>query len=225
MALEFVYDKRDYTEQKAISRASFILALREGGIMDIDLLRAMELIPREVFTPIRYRDLARSNVALPLPCGQIMTNPLTIAHMLFALKVEPGNTVLEVGTGSGYVSALLAQLGCQIITIERHLGLKNLAETVIDALDFSQSIQFIHGDGLRIKKSKFLFDRILLNGSLKEIPKNVQDRLSIGGKLVGASQKNNCEPVLTIMDRLDKDHFEIEEGLNLHIGKLVSNNF
>ena len=96
---------------RPIGAASFVLSLRAKGIRDTALLRAMELVPREVFAPRRFTDLARTDVALPLPCGQTMTGPATVAAMLLALGVQAGQRVLEVGTGSGYVTALLAGSG------------------------------------------------------------------------------------------------------------------
>src|SRR3712207_1199424 len=109
-------DARD--EQAAIGAASFILSLRAKGIRDTALLRDMELVPREVFAPRRFTNLTRTYVALPLPCGQTMTGPATVAAMLLTLGVQPGQRVLEVGTGSGYVTALLAHLGAEVTSVE-----------------------------------------------------------------------------------------------------------
>src|SRR5690606_5170717 len=102
-----------------IGVASFILSLRGSGIRDVELLRAMELVPREIFAPRRFTDLARTDVAIPLPCGQTMTAPRTVAVMLLALDVHPGQRILEIGTGSGYVSALLARMGAMVSSVER----------------------------------------------------------------------------------------------------------
>src|SRR4051812_26461567 len=105
------------TEAAAVETASFILSLRARGIHDTALLRAMELVPREVFAPRRFADLARTDVALPLPCGQTMTAPRTVATMIAALGIAPGQRILEIGTGSGYVTALLAQMGADVLSV------------------------------------------------------------------------------------------------------------
>src|SRR5918998_462700 len=134
-------------EQEAIGAASFILSLRAKGIRDTALLRAMELVPREVFAPRRFTDLAKTDVALPLPCGQTMTGPATVAAMLLALGVQPGQRILEVGTGSGYVTALLARLGAEVTTIERF---NTLAESAAQHLKIVEAgkIRLEGGDGL-----------------------------------------------------------------------------
>src|SRR5918911_823847 len=82
-------------DDAAVGTAAFILSLRARGIRDLRLLRAMELVPREVFAPRRFADLARTDVALPLPCGQTMTAPRTVAAMLVSLGLEEGQRVLE----------------------------------------------------------------------------------------------------------------------------------
>ena len=113
------FDAGARAEEEAI-RWRLSSFLRARGIRDTTVLRAMELVPREIFAPPRrFTDLARKDVALPLPCGQTMTVPRTVASMLVALGVEPHHRVLEIGTGSGYVTALLARLGREVVSVER----------------------------------------------------------------------------------------------------------
>ena len=96
---------------EAIAAAAFVLSLRERGLRDKAVLGAMERVPRDLFAPRRFADLSRRDVALPLSLGQTMTAPGSVAVMLTALQVRDGDHVLEIGSGSGYVSALLAKLG------------------------------------------------------------------------------------------------------------------
>lgn len=221
MAAEFIFDKRERAEERAIGRAAFILTLREQAIMDTDLLRAMELVPREIFAPLRFRDLAHLDIALPLLCGQTMTSPLSVAHMLLALKPEPGSTVLEIGTGSGYVSALLVQLGCYVVTVERHSGLKEMAEATIAAVDFSQCVEFQLGNGLIRRLRGTYFDYILLNGSLLSIPDTLIALLKPKGRLVGALTTSEGLPKLVIIERQEDKQFKTEEGRTLRLTKLL----
>jgi protein-L-isoaspartate(D-aspartate) O-methyltransferase len=175
-------DARD--EQAAIGAASFILSLRAKGIRDTALLRAMELVPREVFAPRRFTDLARTDVALPLPCGQTMTGPATVAAMLLALGVQPGQRVLEVGTGSGYVTALLARLGAEVTSVERFNTLAAAAAQHLNIVEAGK-VRLEVGDGLAARV-RDRFDRILLNGARPELPEALMPLLGPGGRLVGA---------------------------------------
>src|SRR3712207_8949777 len=106
-----------------VEAAAFIMSLRARGIRDTAVLGAMERVPRDLFAPRRFADLSRTDVSLPLPCGQTMTAPGTVATMLVALEAREGQRVLEIGTGSRYVTALLARPGCRGHTVERYATL------------------------------------------------------------------------------------------------------
>jgi protein-L-isoaspartate(D-aspartate) O-methyltransferase len=169
----------------AIGAASFILSLRARGVGDTGVLRAMELVPREVFAPRRFADLSRRDLALPLPCGQTMTAPGTVAAMLVRLGVLPGNRVLEVGTGSGYTAALLARLGGQVKTVERFEALAAAAVGHLKAAGLEDGVAVELGDGLAPPGTE-TFDRILVNGVAPTIPAVLVERLAPKGCLVGA---------------------------------------
>ena len=122
--------------------------LRAKGIRDTALLRAMELVPREVFAPRRFTDLARTDVALPLPCGQTMTGPAHGGrHARSRSALQPGQRVLEVGTGSGYVTALLAKLGAEVISVERFDTLAAAAAQHLKIVEAGK-VRLEVGDGL-----------------------------------------------------------------------------
>src|SRR5829696_4863832 len=160
--------------REAVDAASFVLSLRARGIRDTAVLGAMERVRRDLFAPRRFADLARTDVSLPLACGQTMTAPSTVATMLVALAAEPGQTVLEIGTGSGYVTALLARIGCRVTTVERYEALAEEAE-----------IQMGVGDGLALDTGEQRFQRILVNGAVPAISNAVAALLAPGGRLVG----------------------------------------
>lgn len=222
MITDLYYDNPEDREENAVGRAAFILTLRENAITNTDLLRAMELVPREMFAPFRYRDLARSDIALPLPCGQTMTSPLIVAQMLHTLKPQAGLSVLEVGTGSGYVSALLAQLGCHVTTFERHAGLKDMAEAAVSAAGLSEKIDFQFGDGLVRRLRGISYDRILLNGALPVIPETMLALLKKpGSRLVGALSTEKLPEL--IMYECDHDKMlHHEQGVAVRLTKLVN---
>jgi protein-L-isoaspartate(D-aspartate) O-methyltransferase len=172
--------------RERVEAASFVLTLRARGVRDTVVLGAMERVPRDLFAPRRFADLARSDIALPLPYGQTMTAPSVVAAMLVALGLEPGQRVLEIGTGSGYATALLARLGCRVHTIERHAPLAEEAGARLAVAGIIGSVDLEIGDGLAPALTGARFDRILVNGAVAALPTAVTSLLAPGGRLVGA---------------------------------------
>jgi protein-L-isoaspartate(D-aspartate) O-methyltransferase len=207
------------SSEAAVDTAAFILSLRARGIRDTGVLRAMELVPREIFAPRRFADLARADVALPLPCGQTMTSPGTVAIMLVALAVEEGQRILEIGTGSGYVTTLLARLGGQVVSVERFA---TLAASAIEHLKVAQTrgARIEIGDGLA-QRPRERFDRIVLNGACLSIPESVMALLAPGGRLVGALTVDGV-PRLVRIERLGDGALRQEMGPSLRLSPLAS---
>jgi protein-L-isoaspartate(D-aspartate) O-methyltransferase len=215
-AEEFAHDE---AEDEAVGAASFILSLRARGIRDIALLRAMELVPREVFAPRRFTDLSRTDVSLPLPCGQTMTAPRTVAAMLLALGIQSGQRVLEIGTGSGYVTALLARLGAEVVSVERFNTLASSAVQHLNIVEAANA-RVETGDGLAARPRE-RFDRILLNGAWPDVPASLLSLLGPGGRVIGALKADGL-PRLVRVDRLDDGEFRQDFGANLRLSSLLS---
>ncbi len=167
------------------AKAEFLLRLRARGIRDLAVLRAMEAVPRDVFGPHRYADLAGKDVALPLPCGQTMAEPFVVARMMEALGPTPSCRILEVGAGSGYVTALLARLGGEVLGVERFRSLVVYAKTRLAALGIANAA-VVWGDGLAVPPDAGPFDRILVHAELPEIPDCLAALLGEGGAIVFA---------------------------------------
>jgi protein-L-isoaspartate(D-aspartate) O-methyltransferase len=168
--------------EAAAGNAAFVMALRGRGLRDTAVLRAMEQVPREVFALPQHREHARRDIALPLPCGASMTAPSAVALMLASLRVEPGQRVLEIGTGSGYVTALLAQLGAgAVLSLERTVTLAAAATRRLAAL---AEVHVVRADGLAPDLPDGGFDRILVHGSVATIPPHWRAALEPGGRLV-----------------------------------------
>lgn len=204
---------------EAIEAAAFVLALRARGLRDKAVLGAMERVPRDLFAPRRFADLSRSDVALPLPLGQTMTAPGSVAVMLSALKVEPEQRILEIGSGSGYVSALLARLGGKLLTVERYAALADGAVMRFAELGLAKDIQIKVGNGLALGNVG-RFDRILLNGALPAIPAAVTSLLAPGGRLVGALTVDGF-PRLVEITRDEEGELHEERGASLRISPLT----
>ena len=175
----------DAARARAQARMAFLLGLRARGISDIAVLRAMESAAREIFVPRQYADLAWRDIALPIACGQTMPEPWLVARMMEALNVGAGHRALEIGTGSGYATAILAQLAGEVISFERYRSLAVEARTRLEALGVrNASIRW--EDGLEAVRSLGRFDRILVHGCLNEAPSQILDALDVGGVLIAA---------------------------------------
>jgi len=196
------------------------MALRARGIRDTGVLGAMERVPRELFAPRRFADLSRTDVSLPLPCGQTMTAPGTVAAMLVALDAKRGQRVLEVGTGTGYVTALLAKLGCRVHTIERFATLAESAAARFAIAGVGEAITATAGDGLSPDLPAGSFERILLNGAVVAVPPALTSLLAAGGRLVGAVASDGF-PRLVRIERQADGNLREDLGEALRLAPLV----
>lgn len=208
------------SHEHAVGNAAFVLALRERGVRDTAVLRAMEQVPREAFAPAPLRAHARSDMALPLPVGQSMTAPAKIAAMLTALEIVEGVRVLEVGTGSGYATALLLQLGAgEVVSLERSAI---LARAACINLGVRRGLHVVFADGLDATfAGEARFDRILVNGMCPEPPAHLSAALSPGGRLVCAVGKGAADARLTVVTRADDGSLARREGRPISLPALL----
>jgi protein-L-isoaspartate(D-aspartate) O-methyltransferase len=160
-----------------------IMALRRQGIVDARVLGAIEQVPRERFIGDKLVPDAYEDVALPIACGQTISQPFIVALMTQLLEVGDRMKVLEVGTGSGYQAAVLAKLCRRVYTIERFRTLLKEAEARFAALDVS-NVTTRFGDGMKGWPEQAPFDRIIVTAAAHEIPPILLDQLKEGGILV-----------------------------------------
>jgi len=154
------------------------------AIDDERVLAAISSIPRELFVPESERKRAYENVALPIACGQTISQPLVVARMLELLRLCPDDVVLDVGTGSGYHAALLALLADRVWTIERHRELSAQAQRAIAQLGID-NIEFLVGDGWNGAPAHAPFDAINVAAATgDEVPASLELQLADGGRLV-----------------------------------------
>ncbi len=167
----------------AQAKMAFLLRLRARGIADLNILRALETIPRENFAPHRYRDLALREVALPIACGQTMSEPWLTARMIEALDLTPIHHVLEIGSGSGFATAILARLSARVVSVERFRSLSVEAATRLAHLGLT-NVEVLWGDGLALPPEQGPFDRILVHGTIEGLPEALFSLLADGGSIV-----------------------------------------
>jgi len=166
-----------------VGRMEFLLNLRRHGIMDAAVLRAMDEVPREHFVTTDYADIAYADQALPIACGQTISQPYVVAYMTERLDVQPEHRVLEVGTGSGYQTAILSRLAREVVTIERYRTLADAARTRLATLGFG-NVEVVVGDGLAGVPDRAPFDRIIVTAAAEEIPPALVEQLAEGGVMV-----------------------------------------
>ncbi|MFN3890245.1 MAG: protein-L-isoaspartate O-methyltransferase family protein [Beijerinckiaceae bacterium] len=168
---------------RAQARMAFLLGLRGRGVSDIAVLRALEAAPRESFVPRQYADLAWRDIALPIACGQTMPEPWLVARMMESLNVGAQHRALEIGSGSGYATAILAQLAGEVLSFERYRSLAVEARTRLEALGFGNA-EIVWEDGLEAGPKAGRFDRIVVHGCLDVLPPALVGALSGNGVIV-----------------------------------------
>ncbi|HYM77846.1 MAG TPA: protein-L-isoaspartate(D-aspartate) O-methyltransferase [Candidatus Dormibacteraeota bacterium] len=157
--------------------------LRARGIRDERVLAAMTRVPRHAFAPEPYRDQAYEDHPLPIAEGQTISQPYIVAVMLEYVAPLPGDRVLEVGTGSGYVTALLAGLAGMVISIERHASLANSARELLAGMGYPNA-SVVTGDGTQGFPQCAPYDAIIVSAAAPEVPRALLDQLSEGGRMV-----------------------------------------
>jgi protein-L-isoaspartate(D-aspartate) O-methyltransferase len=157
--------------------------LRARGLGDERVLGAMLRVPRHEFAPEHYRDQAYEDHPLPIGEGQTISQPYIVARMLEAVALSPTNRVLEVGTGSGYVTALLAELAAQVFSVERHVALANAAGELLGRLGYT-NVKVLVGDGSRGFAEAEPYDVIVVSAAAAEVPRALLQQLAQGGRMI-----------------------------------------
>ncbi|HET7440451.1 MAG TPA: protein-L-isoaspartate(D-aspartate) O-methyltransferase [Terriglobales bacterium] len=157
--------------------------LRTRGIRDDRVLAAMAKVPRHMFVAEHFQAQAYEDHPVPIGFGQTISQPFIVALMLEALAVQPGDSVLEVGTGSGYQTALLAELAARVCSIERHVGLAQHAESVLRSLGY-RNVVVVVGDGSRGVADYAPYDDIIVSAAAPSIPSSLFEQLAEAGRMV-----------------------------------------
>jgi protein-L-isoaspartate(D-aspartate) O-methyltransferase len=160
-----------------------IMQLRRRGIRDTRVLRAIERVPRELFVDPAFADHAYQDIALPIDCGQTISQPYVVAFMTEKLDLDERHKVLEIGTGSGYQAAVLSHLCLHVFTVERWRELQKAANRRFAKLDIA-NVTTIIGDGWIGWPPQAPYDRIIVTAAAPEPPRALIDQLKPGGRMI-----------------------------------------
>jgi protein-L-isoaspartate(D-aspartate) O-methyltransferase len=171
------------TNEQDDDRMEFLLTLRRRGIADQAVLRAMDEVPRERFVDAGFLRSAYADQALPIACGQTISQPYVVAYMTEHLAVQPDHRVLEVGTGSGYQAAVLSRLAREVVTIERYRTLADQAQERLRALGYD-NVDVVVGDGFAGVPDRAPYDRIIVTAAAEIVPETLLDQLAENGVMI-----------------------------------------
>ena len=185
------------------SKEELIQELKANGIVDTKVLDSIKLVPRSFFVENSIKSRSNSNIALPIECGQTISQPLVVAFMTQNLFLNKRLRVLEIGTGSGYQTVILSKLSRFVYTIERYLFLKKKAEEKFRKLNIT-NIFCKHGDGGLGWYDQAPFDRIMITAAAPEIPMILLDQLKDDGVMIIPIGEENDVQYLTLIKKKGK---------------------
>ncbi|MFP4518683.1 MAG: protein-L-isoaspartate(D-aspartate) O-methyltransferase [Oceanicaulis sp.] len=199
-------DNDVFTDQRS-AMVSFHLAGRD--VKTPSVLKAMEQTPREHFVPEDMAEFAYSDSALPIEAEQTISQPYIVAKMIELAEITPGDTVLEVGAGSGYAAAVMSHIAGKVYAIERHAALADSARKRLEDLDYG-NVEIVCGDGTRGLPKSAPYDAIVVSAG-GELPDALTRQLKVGGRLVIPLDMEDGEQVLTVLRRIDEERLEVTD--------------
>ncbi len=180
------------------------------GVRDARVLSALREVPREAFVASGTEEFAYEDAPLPIEVGQTISQPFIVALMIAALGLEDGDTVLEVGTGSGYAAAVLSRIAREVYTVERHEELARLAERRCKDLGYD-NVHVMHGDGTLGWAENAPYAGIVVAAGGPEVPRSLLAQLEVGGRLVIPVGATPREQALLRVTRIGEDEYREED--------------
>ena len=200
-----------------------ILELKENGITDKDILTAIKKVPRELFVNEISNQWAYENKPLPVECEQTISQPYIVAYMIQCLKIKKADKILEIGTGTGYQTAIISHLCQKIYTIEIFNKLFQQAKTNINKLKIKNVIYKL-GNGVNGWEEKILFDAIIVSAVSKKIPPKLLNNLKIHGNLIIPKKYPLENQKLILIKKTGKNSFDQKELFDVRFVPLLNNN-
>ena len=204
---------------KRFGKIDLLLDLKQQGVSDINVLNVIEDVDRSLFIDTNLKEKSNLNVALPIDCGQTISQPLVVAHMTQTLAINKKMRVLEIGTGSGYQSLVLSKLSRFVYTIERHNILLKKAKNLLQSLEIN-NVFFKHADGGLGWSEQAPFDRIIVTASAPEIPTKLLSQLVDDGIMVIPVGEDNDNQVLKKIIKKG-DSFIVKNIMNVRFVPLL----
>ena len=189
-------------------RRKLVAEIKQKGITDEGVLEAIGSIPRHQFMDNSFIQFAYSDKAFPIAAGQTISQPYTVAFQTESLQIKKFDKVLEVGTGSGYQSAVLCRMGATVYTIERQKALYDFARNLLPPLGFRP--QFFYGDGYQGLPTYGPFDKIIVTAGASFVPEPLKQQLKIGGIMVIPVGKSDLQ-IMKIITRLNETEYSEED--------------
>ncbi|HNR42146.1 MAG TPA: protein-L-isoaspartate(D-aspartate) O-methyltransferase [Bacteroidales bacterium] len=186
-------------------RKKLVDELRRKGITDEEVLRAINTVPRHAFMDPAFLNHAYADKAFPISSGQTISQPYTVAVQTSLLQVRKRDKILEIGTGSGYQAAILAEMGAKVYTIERFRELHLKAQHTLSLLGYSAT--FFFGDGYEGQPQYGPFDGIIVTAAAAEVPEKLMRQLKIGGRLV-IPLGSATSQTMTLVVRTEENKFD-----------------
>ncbi|MFZ4679482.1 MAG: protein-L-isoaspartate(D-aspartate) O-methyltransferase [Flavobacterium sp.] len=194
--------------------------LEDKGITDKKVLEAIKIIPRHLFLDSSFEDFAYQDKAFPIAAGQTISQPYTVAYQTQLLQVKKDDKILEIGTGSGYQTAVLCLLGAKVYSVERQNELFKITSALLPKLGIRPK-HLSFGDGYKGLPNHAPFDSIIVTAGAPIIPKPLMAQLKIGGKLLIPLGKN--EQIMTMLIRKNETQFEKHEFGDFKFVPLLEN--
>jgi protein-L-isoaspartate(D-aspartate) O-methyltransferase len=188
-------------------RRQLALLLKEKGISNAEVLKAIEAVPRHLFLNSSFIERAYEDIAFPIGSGQTISRPHTVAFQTELLELKKGEKVLEIGTGSGYQTSVLLEMGAKVFTIERQKALFDTTKTFLPTIGYNA--KFFYGDGYKGLTVFAPFDKIIITAGAPTIPDALLDQLKTGGIMV--IPLGDKIQVMTLIRKVDHKKFEKTE--------------
>jgi len=189
-------------------RKILVETLRKKGIADEKVLKAIDKVPRHLFLDSSFLEFAYQDKAFPIGSGQTISQPYTVAYQTQLLNIVPGEKILEIGTGSGYQSCVLLELGAKVYTIERQKKLFEKTRSFLPTLGYNPKM--FYGDGYKGLPTFAPFDKILITAAAPDIPDGLVEQMKTGGILVVPVGPQELQTMVTIQKISDAEILRTE---------------